>query len=124
MINRAKFLFFFVLGGCLCGPGCHKENRVNASPALQQSFQSSEPEVKQAIATATTSLNAGDYTDAAKALNPVLTGRQLTPEQKHAAGLLFQQINQALTANPNLDSKELYELRVKLHQGVTGGSRF
>ena len=54
----------------------------------------------------------------------MLTGRQLTPEQKQAAGLLFRQINQALMANPNLDSKELYELRVKLHQGVTGGSRF
>lgn len=124
MSTWAKFFCWLALGGCFCVLGCHKENRVDASQALQQSFQSSEPEVKQAVATATTSLSAGDYTDAAKVLNPVLTGRQLTPEQKQAAGLLFQQINQALAANPNLDSKELYELRVKLHQGVTGGSRF
>ena len=124
MIHWVKILYCLVLGSCFCLVGCHREKRVDATRALQQSFQSSEPEVKQAITTATTSISAGDFTDAAKVLNPVLTGRQLTPEQKQAAGLLFRQINQALTANPNLDSKELYELRVKLHQGVTGGSRF
>ena len=60
MINWAKILFCLVFGGCFCVVGCHKEKRVDASRALQQSFQSSEPEVKQAIATATTSMNAGD----------------------------------------------------------------
>ena len=124
MTPPVKFLSWAVVCGWVCLLGCHREGRVDATRSLEQSFQASEPEVKQAIGTATTSLRAGDYTDAARALNPVLGGRPLTPEQKQAAGLLFQQINQALTANPNLDSKELYELRVKLHQGVTGGGRF
>ncbi len=121
MKMRAKLI---VLGACLALSACHKENRVDATGPLQESFKSSEPQVQQAISTASASIKAGNFTDAARVLNPVLTGRQLTPEQKQAAGMLFQQINQALTANPNMDSKELYELRVKLHQGVTGGSRF
>ena len=124
-MKLAKVFSYLALSGCaLCVPGCHRETRVDASRSLEQSFQASEPEVKQAVATATTRLKAGDYTDAARALNPVLAGRELTPPQKEAAGLLFQQINQALAANPSLDSKELYELRVKLHQAVAGGKRF
>lgn len=118
---------FFCLGiaGCALGLlACQKEARVDASRSLEQSFQSSEPEVKEAIAAATASLKAGDYTDMARALNPVLTGRELTPPQREAAGQLFQQINQVLAANPKLDSKELYELRVKLRQAATGGKRF
>lgn len=104
--------------------GCHKNSPVDASGALQQSFQSAAPEVKLAIDNASARLKAGDYNEVARTLNPVLTGSPLTPEQRHAAGLLFQQINQALTANPNLDSKELYELRVRLHDAATGGRRF
>jgi hypothetical protein len=124
MKKRAKLFICVAVWGSLCLLGCHREGRVDATRSLQQSFQASEPEVKQAIATASSSLKAGDYTDAARVLNPVLAGRQLTAEQKQAAGLLFQQINQALMANPNLESKELYELREKLHRGVTGGTRF
>jgi len=124
MKKRANVLSSVVLCGWLCLLGCHKEARVDASRSLEQSFHTAEPAVKQAITTATASLKAGDYTDMARTLNPVLTGRELTPEQKEAAGLLFRQINQALAANPNLDSKELYELRLKLHRGVTGGKRF
>jgi len=109
----------------LCLLSCHKETRVDASRSLEQSFQASEPKVKQAIATATTSLKAGNYTDVARAMDSVLAGtRQLTPPQKEAVELLFKQINQTLAANPSLDSKELYELRVKLHRAASGGSRF
>ena len=124
-MKPAKVLFYLTIGGCfLCLLACQKEARVDASRSLEQSFQASDPEVKLAIAAATTSLKAGDYTDAARVLNPVLAGRELTPPQREAAGLLFKQINQALAANPNLDSKELYELRAKLHQAATGGKRF
>ena len=98
---------------------------MDASRSLEQSFQASEPQVKQAITTATTSLKAGNYTEVARAMASVLAGgRQLTPPQKEAVELLFKQINQTLAANPSLDSKELYELRVKLHRAANGGSRF
>ena len=33
---------------------------------------------------------------------------------------MFQQINQAIAANPSLDSKELYELRVRLARAARG----
>jgi len=104
--------------------GCHRESRVDASRALEHAFQAADPSVTQAVLAATASLRAGEYTEMARAMNPVLAGRPLTPEQKEAAGQLFRQINQALSSNPNIDSKELYELRNRLHQGVTGGSRF
>jgi len=124
-MKLAKHCSFLVIwGGALCLLGCHKETRVDARRSLEQSFQASEPQVKQAIATATTSLKAGNYAELARAMGPILAGsRQLTPPQKEAVELLFKQINQTLAANPSLDSKELYELRVKLHRAATG-SRF
>ncbi len=111
-----------VWGSSLCLLGCtqEKEPRVDASRPLEQSFQATEPEVRQAVGTVTTSLKAGNYTEAARALEPVLARRKLTPQQKAAIGLLFQQISQAVAANPALDSKELYELRVRLAQAARG----
>jgi hypothetical protein len=50
----------------------------------------------------------------------LVSGRELTPEQRQACGLMFQQINQAIAANPSLESKELYELRVRLAQAARG----
>lgn len=123
--------FFKILSGlALCGCAlsllsCKKEKqaRVDASRPLEQSFQASEPEAKQALATVKASLKAGNYAAAGRALEPVLAGRKLTPQQREAVGLLFQQISQAVAANPSLDSKELYELRVKL-AGAARGDRF
>ena len=125
-MKLARICSSLVIWGCaLCLLSCHKETRVDASRSLEQSFQASEPQVKQAITTATTSLKAGNYTEVARAMDSVLAGGpQLTPPQKEAVELLFKQINQTLAANPSLDSKELYELRVKLHRAATGGSRF
>jgi len=123
MMNLAKILFCVEVWGCaLCLMSCkkEKENRVDASRPLEQSFQVTEPEVRQAVGIATTRLKAGNYTEAARALEPVLARRKLTPQQKEAVGLLFQQISQAVAANPSLDSKELYELRVKLAQAARG----
>ena len=121
MMNLPKILPCLVMGAfALCLLSCKKETHVDASRALEQSFQASEPEAKQAVASATTSLKAGKYIEAGRALDPVLAGRKLTPQQRQAVDLMFQQINQAIAANPSLDSKELYELRVKLAQAARG----
>ena len=123
MINLAKFLLCLTVWGCaLCLLGCKqdKETRVDASQPLEQSFREAEPEAKQAIATVKASLKAGDYAQAGRALEPVLAGRKLTPQQREAVGLVFKQINQAIAANPSLDSKELYELRVRLARAARG----
>jgi hypothetical protein len=101
-----------------------KATPVDASKPLQQSFQSTEPAVQQAITTATTSLKAGNYSEATRALTPVVTTRKLTEDQKQAVAVALQQINQGIAANPKLDSKELYEMRQQLFQAVRGNSRF
>ncbi|MRR37345.1 hypothetical protein EG829_22365, partial [bacterium] len=85
-------------------PGCKKQPlTVDASQPLQESFQTAEPEVKQAIEAATTSLKAGRYAEATQALAPVVDARALTEPQKQAVGMAIQQINQAIAADPSLD---------------------
>jgi len=124
-MNLPRILYHLaVLAFTLCLLGCTREKdpRVDATRPLEQSFQATEPEVRQAVVTVTTSLKAGNYTEAARALEPVLARRKLTPQQKEAIGLLFQQISQAVAANPSLDSKELYELRRKMFRAARGDS--
>ena len=122
MMRFIKILSRLALCSCaLCLPGCKKAQatRVDASQPLEQSFQV-EPETKQAIATVKASLQGGKYAEAARAMEPVLAGRKLTAPQRVAVGLLFQQISQAVAANPSLDSQELYDLRVKLAHAARG----
>ena len=111
------------LCACVVGLlGCNKatDPRVDASRPLEQSFQSAEPATQQALAAVKAGLQNGNYVEAARAVQPVLTGRNLTPQQRQAVGLMFQQISQAVAANPSLDSPELYELRVKLAKAARG----
>ena len=122
MTGPIKWCVLFALCVCALGLlGCHKEQetRVDASQPLERSFQA-EPETKQAIAAVKGNLQSGNYAEAARAIEPVLTGRKLTAPQGEAVGLMFQQISQAVAANPALDSKELYELRVKLAHAARG----
>jgi hypothetical protein len=121
------FTFLSVaLGGILGlgGMGCRKEAQVDATRQLQQSFQAAEPEVKKTMETVTINLNAGNYTEATRALAPVVSQRALTEPQKQAVGVALQQINQAIAANPKLDTKEMYELRARMFQATRGAQRF
>ena len=123
MIKPARFFSSLAIcAGLFLGLGCKREPeaRVDASQPLEQSFQAAEPESKQAIAAVSASLQSGDFAEAARAVQPVLTGRNLTAPQRQAVGLMFQQISQAVAANPSLDSKELYDLRVKLAKAARG----
>ena len=104
--------------------GCKKEERVDATPALAQSFQWAEPEAKQVIERVNTSLKVGNVTEAARTLEPLVVSRKLTEPQKQAIGVALRQINQAIAANPALDSKELYELRARMFQAVHSGPGF
>ena len=103
---------------------CKKQTQADATRPLQQSFQAAEPEVKQAIETVTTNLKAGNYTEATRALEPIVNGRPLTDPQKQAVGIALQQINQAIAANPTLDTREMYQMREKMFQAVHRGPRF
>jgi uncharacterized caspase-like protein len=104
--------------------GCKKQSAADATQPLQQSFQTAEPEVKQAIDTVNTSLRAGDYVEATRALAPVVANHPLTDPQRQAVGVALQQISQAIAVNPALDSKEMYDLRLKLYRAYDSGKRF
>ena len=104
---------------------CKKKGpQADASQPLQQSFQTAAPEIQKAVAVATTSLRAGNYTEATRALAPIVNQQRLTEPQKQAVGVALQQINQAITANPALDTKEMYEMRAKMFEAMRRGSRF
>ena len=104
--------------------GCGGAAKTDATQPLQQSFQTAEPEVKKTIETVNTSLRSGNYAEATKALAPLVTGRPLTDPQKQAVGLALQQVNQAIAVNPGLDTKEMYDLRLKMFEAVHRGPRF
>lgn len=106
-------------------PSCRKQEApADASKPLQESFQTAEPQVQQAIHTVTTDLNAGNYAEATRKLAPIIDGRRLTQPQKEAVGVALKQINQAIAANPSLDTQEMYDLRAKMFQAVYNGPRF
>jgi len=113
---------FFAVTTCLTG--CKKEQSVDATKSLAESFQSAEPEVRQAVEKADAGLRAGNYAEATRALLPVATGQPMTDAQKQAVGFALRQINQAIAANPALDTKEMYELRAKMFHAVHGSGGF
>jgi hypothetical protein len=100
---------------------CKKASQADATKPLQQSFESAAPEVKQAIATVISSLQAKNYAEATKALASVATQHTLTEPQREAVGVYLLQINQAIAANPSLDTKEMYQLRARMFQVVHSG---
>ena len=104
--------------------GCNKHGKEDATHQLQQSFQTAEPEVQQGIEAVKSNLKAGNYAEASKALAPIVTTRNLTDPQRQAVGVALQQISQAIAANPALDTKEMYDLRLKMYRAYDGGKRF
>jgi hypothetical protein len=104
---------------------CKKKDALADSTApLQQSFQAAEPEVQKAVQTVTTSLKTGNYAEAAGGMDPIMTRGNLTEQQKQALGVTLQQLNQAVAANPALDTQEMFELRDKITKALTSGPRF
>ena len=108
----------------LCATGCGRQAGTDATQPLQESFRTAEPEVQHAIAAVNTSLKTGNYAEATKALAPLVTDRPMTEAQKQAVGVALKQINQAVAANPTLDTKEMYELRARMFKAVHSGPRF
>lgn len=101
--------------------GCKKEAKVDATKPLEQSFQEASPEVKATIQAANNSLRAGNYGAATEALLPAVNGQQLTEAQRRAVALSLRQINQAIAANPGLDSAELFRKRQQIFDKVYRG---
>jgi len=105
--------------------GCKKQEiKVDATRPLAESFQTAAPAVQQTIQSVNASLRSGNYLAAAQAMGPVLGQGNLTEPQKQAIGLALSQMNQAVAANPALDSKEFYEARARMFAAMRGKSRF
>ena len=119
-----RFSWLIITALALCPVGCKRTSQVDATQPLQQSFQTAEPEVQQAIAKVNTSLKANDYAEATRALAPLVAQRPLTEPQRQAVSVALQQINHAVAANPALDTKEMYQLRAQMFQAMRRGSRF
>jgi hypothetical protein len=105
----------------LCLVGCKGERRADATKPLEQSFATATPEVQQAVASINAYLKAQNYTEATKALASLVTQRALTDAQRQALGVALQQINQAVAANPALDTREMYQLRAQLFRAFDHG---
>ena len=125
---KSSLLLFLCVSAVLmlvavsCG---RKEPPVDATKALQQSFKTAEPQVKQAIQVVNGHLHARDYTAAARALAPVVLQQRLTEPEKQAVGAALEQINQGIAADRSLNTKEMYELRARMFHAVHhSGSRF
>ena len=111
-----KCLSYTVAALAVCLAACQKSPEgVDATRLLSQAFDTAQPEVKQNIRATVTGLQSKDYLEALRSLTiAVANSSTLTEEQKHAAGVALQQVNQAVGANPALDSKEMHEQRTKL----------
>ena len=123
-MNPRPLVLLIVTAALALGTWSCGQKQADATQPLQESFQTAEPEVKQTIAAVNTSLRGGDYAEATRALNPIVTERVLRVPQKQAVGVALQQINQAIAADPALDTKEMYEMRARMFQAVHRGPRF
>ena len=57
-------------------------------------------------------------------LIPVLENRKLTEAQEQAVGATLKQINDAIVADPSLETAEMYQMRQKLFRSVYGQGGF
>jgi hypothetical protein len=99
--------------------GCGKQ-AASESPAelIEQSFQQATPETKETIQTVAASLKAKEFLAAARSLATALNKDSFTPAQKHAVGAVLNQINEAIAADPKLNSQEMFTLREKIFQAL------
>lgn len=99
--------------------GCGKQAATESPTELiEQSFQQATPETKEAIQNVVASLKAKEFLAAARSLVTVLDKDSFTPEQKHAVGAVLNQINEAIAADPKLNSQEMFTLREKIFQAL------
>jgi hypothetical protein len=126
MARMLRWLFIVSATTTVALTGCKKQAApaTNAAQLLEQSFQAEGTEVKQSIAAVSAGLKAGNYAEVTRNLEPIVTQRQLTEPQKQAVSTALVQMNQAIAANPSLDTKEMYETRAKMFEALRRGPRF
>lgn len=119
-LPKNYFVLSLLLGFLLCQgfAGCSRHSNVNASKDLEDSFQTASPEIKQKIEIVRSDLKAKDFLQACTTLNSIVGKADLDLAQKQAVGKMLSQINDAIAADPKLDSPEMYRLRQKLFRAI------
>ena len=93
-----------------------KAEPADVSQPLQRPLLTADAPVQRAISAATANLKVGNPLEAARALAPVTANPKLTEEHRQVVGVALRQANQAIAADPGLNTKEMHEDRTKLLQ--------
>jgi hypothetical protein len=119
-IKPSKAVTTLMISAVAIGLVACKKNHFDASQQLEQSFATAAPEVQQNVRAAAANLKTGNFAGAVRQMDPVLASSNLTPEQTQALGTALKQVNDAVAANPSLDTKEMYEMRRKMFFKIYG----
>lgn len=116
----------FVVLACLAFVmGCGKATPppADSGPTLQQAFESASPTLKQGAETVAGLIQARNYAEATKALEPLALSPALTEPQAQAVLIAIRQIGDAIASNPKLDTPEMAALRSKMFSALRRGTR-
>ncbi len=118
-----KLPFIIALAFILVSPGCKKSEPpvADASPVLQQAFETAAPDLKEGIAAVATNMKAQKFAEAVTALEPIVAKPQLTEPQKQAILAAILQINEAIANNPKLDAPGMSARRAKIFEILRRG---
>ena len=94
-----------------------------SGPTLQQAFETAAPALKQGAETAASHLQAKNYAEATKALEPLAMNPSLTEPQKQAILIAIRQIGDAIANDPKLNTPEMAALRSKIFSALQRGAR-
>ncbi|MCX6895697.1 MAG: hypothetical protein NTZ16_09425 [Verrucomicrobia bacterium] len=130
MQNFSLLFLVFILGITLCGPGCHRKEAAADPKALEKSFETAAPEVKQTVTVAVqaiqtakaapdTATRQSQYVAALKPMSQLVTQGNLSKEQSQAVLRQFQEVNKTIQKDPQLArNKEIYKAQNDMVQAM------
>jgi hypothetical protein len=101
--------------------GCGKESSA-AGGGLEQGFAQADAAVREEIVKVAAAIKVQDYVAAVTLLDRMLREHKLTETEQTATRKAFGEINQAVVANPGLDSPEFFRARSELMKRLYGES--
>ncbi len=118
-------LTILVLSSLMFVIGCGKEAPppTESGPTLPQAFEQASPALKQGAETVANHIQAKNYAEATKALEPLAMSPSLTEPQAQAVLIAIRQIGDAIASNPNLDTPEMAALRARMFSALRRGTR-
>jgi hypothetical protein len=118
LLLHSTLLFLCALSLLTCGCKKSEPPVADTSPALQQAFESADPALKERVAAVAADVKAKKLVDATKALDQLVSSARLTDAQAQAISNTILEMNEVAANNPEVDSKEMYDLRSKMFQSL------